>query len=539
MPLLESWDSKVVFNVDQNEAFATQVFDAYFRTPDATGKTYDAFPDFFLIKPQVLDSMRLSLHSQEEQSLLACKTQALARDGYIGVTKYFDEEFAYHWIKFSPYPFKLGDDANENQAEFYTLFSRFILHTHEHTTIYGDLSTPSDADQDVTSLLRDIGDRAAQINDKLMRYPESMLLSYDISWPTSEVGKLMSTLASNDEDGHRLFMEYLRYAMRRKAGLGRKWRASIPAVGTHQNAEESVQAGGDTLVVSADSRALFDRIEMAKLRSLNLSKLSDEAHNQAIQAEEEKVRLEALAVVAARKQISDAKAASRAALERLEKIRLARVAEESRISALEQQQLIHERAASRALAERLERAELGNANNTNFEDERHFSVSTHQHDVERPLITLDFKSIPGTKVKNDNVEINTSTYDPFAYEEELSVQRPDPVAPTRGVTESGPSSEGRATVRIGSRRLKHTAIVQSVIALVFLSLGLIGGRFLFNPPQPSALLVKAKPISYPAEIASAVLPTSGVNAATSQDEKAVGGEILSPIPLKMSDHLTL
>lgn len=582
----DSWDNKVVFDVEHNAAFATHVFDAYFRTPDATGKTYDAFPDFFLIKPQVLDSMRLPLHSQEEQSLLACKTQALARNGYIGVTKYFDEEFAYHWIKFSPYPFKLGDDACENQAEFYALFSRFILYTREHTSIYGDLTTPSDADHDVGSLLRDIGDRAAQLNEKLKRYPESMLLSYDTSWPASEVGKLLSTLASNDEDGHQLFMEYLRHAMRRKAGVGRKWRELQPTADIHTNAKVAALSSGDLQLERTDSKLQADRIEMAKMRCLHLAKLGKETLSKALQAEEEKVRLEALAVFAARKQIADAEAASSAALERLEQIRLARIAEEERVSALEREQLVTERLASAALAKRFELVQAAADQSQNMDVSRlvkrvadessdtaidegksvsfdelqagneqilHSTASVHKgaggvehvsggyqdQGDEYPLITLDFKSIHKPKLGNSTVAVGAPTYDPFAYEEQLSVQSQDVIPPAQLSAESGYQPGGVVTVRKNRGRKRRATMIKMLIAALFLLLGLIGGRFLFHQSQTSTQLVKAQPISYPAETASTYFSVSGVISAEAQNEKAANGEVAVPIPLKMSDHLSM
>ena len=434
--------------------------------------------------------------------------------------------------------------------------------------------------------MRDIGDRAAQLNEKLKRYSESMLLSYDPSWPASEVGKLVSTLASNDEDGHYLFMEYLRHAMRRKAGVGRKWRALRPMAETHPNAKVSPQSDGNSLLEQrTDSQLLSDRIEMAKMRSLHLAKLGDETLSKALQAEEEKVRLEALTVVAARKQIADAEAASRAALERLEQIRLARIAEEERVSALEQQQLTQERAASQALAVRLGRAESGQTSSVHpyilgvsqqvittsdktmdngIDDELSLSSSamqevdsqvvahvgtigdgavdsenvrirTLQHGADTALITLDFKSISKPNAENDTLVGYTSSYDPFAYEEQLSVQNQD----TQMVPESSSRAEGRVAVRKGSRRKKRTAIVQSLTAALFLSLGLFGGRFLFHQSQTTTQLVKAQPISYPAETTSTRLPVSSVTSIEVQDEKGAYPEVALPISLKMSDHLSL
>ncbi|MDD4977834.1 MAG: hypothetical protein PHI29_04310 [Gallionella sp.] len=539
----DSWDNKVVFDVEHNAAFATHVFDAYFRTPDATGKTYDAFPDFFLIKPHVLDSMRLPLHSQEEQSLLACKTQALARNGYIGVTKYFDEEFAYHWIKFSPYPFKLGDDACENQAEFYALFSRFILYTREHTSIYGDLTTPSDADHDVGSLLRDIGDRAAQLNEKLKRYPELMLISFDPLWPASEVRKLLSTFTRNDEGGHNLFMEYLRHAMRNKAGVGRQWRVPKTSTSIHSAADMPLLGGRETSIKQSDSSVLADRIEMAKVRSLHLAKLSDETHSKALQAEEEKVRLEALAVVAARKQISDAQAASRAALERLEQIRLARIAEEERIIALERKQMAEEHLASLELVKRSELAEGAQPRTipgSQVKHEKsHGGLAAQARGVAEPLITLDFKSIAIPQAKSDLAVIKAPAYDPFAYEEKLLVQNHDVVFSGQLDSESRHLADvGVGAIKTRSRK-RGVNSVQILSAILFLSFGWVGGRFLFPQHQAATSPVKVQPISFVVEPTEAHPPVSGVIATESNKYKDEYTAPAGAIPLKMSEHLTL
>lgn len=540
---LDRRDDKVIFNVEQNAAFATQVFDAYFRTPDASGKVYDAFPEFFLIKPQVLDTMRFPLPSQEEQSLLACKSLVLARNGYIGVTKYFDEEYAYHGIKFSPYPFELGDDASDNQAEFYAIFSRFILHTREHASIYGDLTTPGDADQDVGLLLRDIGDRAAQLNEKLKRYPESMLISFDPLWPASEVRELLSTYACNDEDGHNLFMGYLRHAMRNKAGVGRQWQVPLTSTTIHSAAGMSSLGGVETQSKQADSSVLADRIEMAKMRSLHLAKLSDETHSKLLQAEEEKVRLEALAVVAARKQISDAQAASRAALERLEQIRLARIAEEERILALEKQQMAEEQFASQALAKRSELAQGAHPDKVPSSQVKHEKshggwVTPDLGDT-TPLITLDFKSIALPQAEHDSEVLKVPGYDPFAYEEQLLGQNRDVVSPDRLDAESRHRPDvGSGTIKTRSTK-RGVNFVQILSALLFLSFGWIGGRFLFPQHQVATSPAKAQPISFVVEPTAEHLPASGVMAAESYTDKDGNTVSMGAIPLKMSEHLTL
>lgn len=579
MPLIIGQDSEVLFDEDKNAQFALQVFETYFRTPDATGKTYAAFPDFFLIKPHVLDAMKFPMHRHEEQLLLAAKFKALERGGYIGVTKYFDEEFGYHWIKFSPFPFHLGDEVSENQAEYYFLLRRFIDFTKHDNRVYGDLSSPDESHQEMRALLRDVTERAGHLQEKLKQYPEAKLLSYDSMWPRSEVRKLLDTLKKNDEGGHRVLTEYLRQAMRVQAGIARKAQG-------HQDSLSGAEQGSNTL--PRQKQVSAGVLELATVRSTHLARVGEETRYKALKAEEEKIRLEALAIVAARKQILASEEASREALERIEQIRLARNAEELRLSAIEKERLESERLADEALAQRLALAAQASAtakqrhlleasllqqmrldsvaqqelasNSTHLlmadpEKTQGISgkasevtdlVSTEHNGVgqleltgEPALITLDFKSphkLNATPVTHTD---EVTRYDPFAYEERLLEQHQgDDVTQLESLNAANTHfSSGKGWL---SRQniWRSPSVTQFIVASLFLTLGLIVGRYLLTPQQGALPSAKVQPISYSMATAKPNPAISSIPAIEVVIDRVDGGAVAAPIPLKMTDHLS-
>lgn len=543
MPLVGKRESEIIFDVERNAAYALQVLDAYLNEPAAFESSHGMIPGFFLVKPAVLDALRYS--PTEAQSLRECITDSLARNGYVGVTKYYDEKLARHLLEFLPYPYKLGDDAHDSQAEFYGLLSRFILYSREHESIYGDLTAPAEADGDIGPLLRVIGDRAARLNQKLTHYGEAMLLSYDASWPRTEVGRLLLTYANVDEAGHRLFVEYLRHAMRKKAGVGRTWRGQMVLEDTQPNIKHDEADTAATHAQKIDTSLLAERFEMARMRSLHLAKLGEEARFAALQAEEEKVRLEALSVVAARKQIADAQAGVAAAQERLDQVRLARVAEERRIIALEQEQLDKERLARAALASRLEQVQHASHRlqerheaqiaDTDTADATGADGESKQADAPAALITLDFKSVHPPKVAPGQ---QFAGEDP-AYADRLSGRKVEDAATDTGA--DGQDAKPDKTVAMAKRtsRKKRQLRVQAVVALLFLALGLIGGRFLFHQTQPPVAATKAQPISHPVAVALGRPSASSVPALEAQADVAEHHGKSGDMTLKMSDHLSM
>lgn len=546
MPPADRSDYKEVFDVENNSAYARKLLDAYFHTPDMSEASWAAFPAFFLLKPEVVDTLVSfahgeAAHRQAAQALRTCQAQAIDRSGYIGISKYGDGIYVAHRIDYSPYPFRLGDAASPGQAEFYALLSRFILHTHQQPGIYGDLTAPGEADPDVGSLLREIADRAMSLNKRLQHYPESMLISYDPSWPSRQVRQLLSGYADIDRDGHDLFVRYLRHAMRSNAGVGRKWRVAGAGWDTPTLPDSLVLTTADSHIQHADSNVLADRIEMAKVRAQHLARLSEETQSKALEAEEEKVRLEALAVVAARKQVADAEAASRAALDKLEQIRRARVAEEERIRTLEREHLAEERSATQALAERLYRleGEQVSATHGGLPDEgAPESMLGPGDEALTPLITLDFQSIAIPHSALESAEVHASPHDPFAYEEQLQVKNSDVVATQQvGVHPHGAPAVEKRSVRPRPKR-RALKLAHLLTAILCLSLGGMAGRYWFPASAPVPVPGKAQPISFPAESAETRAPASGVMASVSTADRGESAEKVGSVSLRMSGQLS-
>ena len=208
-----------IFNVEKNEALAKQIFHAYYRTPDASGEIYRTFPDFFLIKPAVLDDSLLAFNKQELPRIENCKNLALARAGYLGITKYYDEKFAYHWIKIATYPCMLDELNVDQQDGFFYLLNEFVQFTKKNPTVYGDLTADAVSDENVALMLHSIAQNAQPFAKKLQHYPVQMLLSFDAASPTSQVKNLLASLAVNEQSWQPLFLEHLRSVMRKNKGL--------------------------------------------------------------------------------------------------------------------------------------------------------------------------------------------------------------------------------------------------------------------------------------------------------------------------------
>lgn len=208
-----------IFDVEQNDSLARQVFHAYYRTPDASGAIYRTFPEFFLVKPDILDDALLAFNKQEMPLIESFKQLAELRSGWIGITQYFDKKFSYHWIKYSVYPFMLGDADTDYQDEFFYLLNQFVLFTQQNPTVYGDLTEDASSDNDVALMLAAIRRQASNMDKKLQHYPSVMLLSFDASWPSWQVKTLLAALEVNQQSWNHLFLEHLRYVMRKNKGL--------------------------------------------------------------------------------------------------------------------------------------------------------------------------------------------------------------------------------------------------------------------------------------------------------------------------------
>lgn len=204
-------------DVEQNGTVVLKLFTAYFHGTNHSGKIYDEAPSFFLVKPQVLEGKDIATRSSDKLLLEDAIQRAKERGGYVGVSKHRNPKLGYYWLELSLMPFMMGDAVSkDNKGEFFYILTKFIEYTKKNPKIYGDLTAEMDTDQDIALMLAGIGKMASRLSPVLEVYPENMLVSYNPSWPVTEVKKLLLALKGNDQDWCEVFFEYLIYVMGKK-----------------------------------------------------------------------------------------------------------------------------------------------------------------------------------------------------------------------------------------------------------------------------------------------------------------------------------
>ncbi|OFZ66208.1 MAG: hypothetical protein A2V79_12315 [Betaproteobacteria bacterium RBG_16_56_24] len=210
--------NKSYYDVEKNAGLVLKLFNAYYREHTHSGKLYDDFPDFFLVKPEVLAGKDIATRGSEKLLLEDCIQRAKARNGYIGVSRHRNPKLGYYWLELSAMPFMMGDAVSkDNKGEFFYILTKFIEYTKQHPKMYGDLTAEIDSDKDTALMLDGIGKMASRLNTALKTYPEKMLVSYNPNWPVAEVQKLLHSLKENDQDWCQVFFEYLIYVMGKKS----------------------------------------------------------------------------------------------------------------------------------------------------------------------------------------------------------------------------------------------------------------------------------------------------------------------------------
>lgn len=208
---------QIFFDVDRNAESVLKVFNAYYRAHNHSGKSYDDFPDFFLVRPEFIEGQDIASRSSEKMLLDDCIQRAKARSGYIGVTKNRNPKLGYYWLELSVFPFMLGDPVTEeNKGEFFHILTKFIDYTKSNPKAYGDLTAEIDSDKDLALMLKEIGRMAGRLAGITESYPLEMLVSFNPAWPVSEVKKLLGSLKDNDQDWCEVFFEHLIYVMGKK-----------------------------------------------------------------------------------------------------------------------------------------------------------------------------------------------------------------------------------------------------------------------------------------------------------------------------------
>lgn len=205
-------------DVEKNAGLVLKLFNAYFRERNHSGKIYDDFPDFFLVKPDVLDGKEIATRGSEKVLLEDCIQRAKARNGFIGVSKHHNPKLGYYWLELSAMPFMMGDPVSkDNKGEFFYILTKFIHFSKQNPKMYGDLTAEIESDKDAALMLDGISKMANRLGTALKIYPEKMLVSYNPNWPVAEVQKLLLSLKENDQNWCQLFFEYLIYVMGKKS----------------------------------------------------------------------------------------------------------------------------------------------------------------------------------------------------------------------------------------------------------------------------------------------------------------------------------
>lgn len=206
------------YDLERNSELALKVFTCYYRDHNHSGRLYSDFPDFFMVKPDVLIGKDIASRASEKILLNDAIQRAKARNGYIGVSKHRNPKLGYYWLELSVLPFMLGDPVTkDNKGEFFYLLTKFIEYTKLHPKVYGDLTAEIDSDKDLGLMFDGIHKMGERLSESTHFYPRSMMVSYNPNWPPSEVKNLLASLKDNDQDWCQVFFEYMMYVMSNKS----------------------------------------------------------------------------------------------------------------------------------------------------------------------------------------------------------------------------------------------------------------------------------------------------------------------------------
>lgn len=218
---LQAGVNRDFFLVDKNQDLVLKLFRSYYRAHQNSGKLFDDFPDFFMVKPIVIKDTDLVTRASDKMILDDCIHRAQERQGYVGVSKRKNPKLKYYWLELTVMPFVLGDPVTENNKnEFFYVLSNFIEYTKQHPKTYGDITAEIDSDKDLALMLKEINKQGDHLRALLPVYSQEMLVRFNPNWPISEVNKLLMTLKDNDQDWCEVFFEYLIYVMGRKGKGG-------------------------------------------------------------------------------------------------------------------------------------------------------------------------------------------------------------------------------------------------------------------------------------------------------------------------------
>lgn len=211
-------DYRNYYDIEKNTELALEVFKNHYRMHNHSGKFYDEFPGFFMVKPEVLEGLEIATRPSEKLLLDDSVKRAKERNGYIGVSKHHNPKLNYYWLELSVAPFMLCDTVTaDNKGEFFFILTKFIEFTKQHPKMYGNLTEEIDTDKDIALMFNGINGVADCLKETLDIYPENMLVSYNPKWPVAQVKMLLHSLKENDQEWCELFFEYLIYVMGKKS----------------------------------------------------------------------------------------------------------------------------------------------------------------------------------------------------------------------------------------------------------------------------------------------------------------------------------
>lgn len=203
--------------VEDNQDLVLRLFRTYYRSHQTSGKLFDDFPDFFLVKPIVLKDPDLIDRASDRLILEDCVRRAQDRHGFVGVSKWRNPKLNYYWLELAVFPFALGDEVTQNnEGEFYYVLNHFIEYTRKHPKQFGDMTGGMEQDNDLALMLGGISKHANKMNSLLPHYPIEKLVAFNPNWPLAEVNKLLQTLKGSDLDWCELFFEHVIYVMGNK-----------------------------------------------------------------------------------------------------------------------------------------------------------------------------------------------------------------------------------------------------------------------------------------------------------------------------------
>ncbi len=206
------------FDVSKNAELALEVFNTYYRKHIHSGKLFEEMPDFFLVKPEVLEGRDIATRSSDKLLIDDAVGMAKERKGHVGVYKHINPKLGYFWLELTAGPFMLGDKVTTNtKGEFFLLVTKFVDFTRQFPKIYGDLTAEAETDKDLALMFNGIKSASECLKNALKIYPEHMLVSYNPKWPITQVERMMRSLKENDLEWCDLFFEYLIYVMGKKS----------------------------------------------------------------------------------------------------------------------------------------------------------------------------------------------------------------------------------------------------------------------------------------------------------------------------------